>query len=594
MWTRVGQGNTELPERGGNAGSGVWERPGPAGVAAEPAARVGSDREQGPAEAAPAAAKPPSPAKIRVVSSLADGTQVLQDGTRVLHGRAVTPGESEGSRSERPGSADELDLDLAGWLAELGDRVLSWARDRSLTASSTAGMALTLAAAAAAWFSAGTRIENIYGSLMLGGCYLCTLAARELVGAQAGWRSVTAASPSRHPAGWSYLPVPVQWLVKMLVRCCDCVVVAGLAAGAAAERWPGMWPLAVAVLALIAIRQLMASCASTAQHQQEGPVSRVLARTMTMSAGGRMLLIGLVAPAFGARAALLGLLGWAIIAIGYAIADELFQLPDEQEVAAAMPAAEAAAQPEPTGIDLLLSLSKPEEEQDGRGAGLARSAPDPDPEQKLPGQSRPGRQHGSAGSADPAVSDERAAKVRWCRDDGAIAIRVGTMLRGNVPPLPPALLGLAGAGLLAMLGLRDLPGILLLTPAIAVLMAAPGASHPHTGRADWLVPAVLLGAQCLYVGTIGVAAGVPGGISFLLVTAIVLRYTDLAATDRPPAPPGHLAFARAGLGWEGRMLIVGLGAAFGIATWADLLLACYLLGTTIWQARSPHRIREGW
>jgi hypothetical protein len=533
-----------------------------------------------------------SPAKIRIVSSLADGTQILQDGTRVLQGQLVTPGERHSSTTELPSAEDELDLDLAGGLALFADRVLSWARDRSLTASSTAGMALTLAACAAAWFSAGTRTENIYGALMVGGSYLCTLAARELVAAQAGWRPITTARPSRHPAAWSYLPVPVQWLVKMLVRCCDCVLIAGLASGAAADRWTGMWPLAVAVLGLIAIRQLMASCAGTAQHQHEGTLSRVIARTMSMSAGGRMLLIGLVAPVFGARAALLGLLGWAIIAIGYAIADELFQLPEEPQVAAAAPAAiEAAAQPEPTGIDLLLSLSTPEPGQDSPDGDLADSGPDPDREPAQPGQRGPLI---SAAAADAAVADHRAAKVRWCRDDGAIALRVGAMLHGNVPPLPPAVLGLVGAGLLAMLGLRNLPGILLLTPAIAMLMAAPGASHPHTGRADWLVPATLLGAQCLYVATIGVAARVPGGISFLLVAAIVLRYTDLSGTGRPPAPPAHLLFARAGLGWEGRMLIVGLGAAFGIATWADLLLACYLLGTTTWQARSPHRIREGW
>ena len=201
----------------------------------------------------------------------------------------------------------------------------------------------------------------------------------------------------------------------------------------------------------------------------------------------------------------------------------------------------------------------------------------------------------ASGSAQLAVYDRQAAKVRWCRDDGAIAVRIGAVVHGNVSPLAPALLGLAGAGLLAMLGLRDLPGILLLTPAIAMLMAAPGASHPHNGRADWLVPAVLLGAQCLYLATIGVAAGVPGGVSFVLAAAIVLRYTDLYGAAQPPVPPrGRLRFARAGLGWEGRMLVVGLGAALGIATWADLLLAGYLLWVTASDARSPQHVGEGW
>ncbi len=79
----------------------------------------------------------------------------------------------------------------------------------------------------------------------------------------------------------------------------------------------------------------------------------------------------------------------------------------------------------------------------------------------------------------------------------------GRLVRGQLMPLPPALLALAAVAMLAHLGLRDLPGLLILAPAIIMLVAAPGASHDHGGRFDWLVPAVLQGAQYVYIAALG-------------------------------------------------------------------------------------------
>ena len=45
--------------------------------------------------------------------------------------------------------------------------------------------------------------------------------------------------------------------------------------------------------------------------------------------------------------------------------------------------------------------------------------------------------------------------------------------------------------------------MLLIGPAIVMLLAAPGSAHPHTGRFDWLVPVLLLGAQFLYLAAVG-------------------------------------------------------------------------------------------
>ncbi len=61
-----------------------------------------------------------------------------------------------------------------------------------------------------------------------------------------------------------------------------------------------------------------------------------------------------------------------------------------------------------------------------------------------------------------------------------------------------------------------------------------------------------------------------------------MHYADLAVPDRPvllakASQPGERRWPRGtGLGWEGRLLIAGLAAAVGIATFAYLALTAYL------------------
>jgi Family of unknown function (DUF5941) len=244
-----------------------------------------------------------------------------------------------------------------------------------------------------------------------------------------------------------------------------------------------------------------------------------------------------------------------------------------------------------------------------------------------------------------------SAAVLRNRDDGTLARWFGSLVRGQLMPLPPALLALAAVAMLAHLGLRDLPGLLILAPALVMLVAAPGASHRHDGRFDWLVPAVLQGAQYVYIAALGFAAGVPAPITFLLCAAVALHYADLGSAGSPillgvrragsaqaarrrrrpaaggtaarpgrprrsfqerlgqarPGQPAALAGTKAGaqaggqqrpgsralrpqpgaqrppatelgmwMGWEGRMIAVGLGAAMGVAMLAYLALAGYL------------------
>ena len=154
---------------------------------------------------------------------------------------------------------------------------------------------------------------------------------------------------------------------------------------------------------------------------------------------------------------------------------------------------------------------------------------------------------------------------------------VGGLVRGQLTPLPPALVALTAVAVLAHLGLRDLPGFLTLAPPIMMLVAAPGSSHWHDGRLDWLVPAVLQGAQYIYIAALGFASGVPAAVTFLLAAAVAVRYADLSSpVSPPPTSPTHSARRPEWLGWEGRMLVCGLGAAMGVAMFAYLALAAYL------------------
>jgi hypothetical protein len=173
----------------------------------------------------------------------------------------------------------------------------------------------------------------------------------------------------------------------------------------------------------------------------------------------------------------------------------------------------------------------------------------------------------------PAPAGPRVLSVvQRSRDDGVVAIRLGQAVRGQFVPLPPALAGLAATSLLAWLGMRNLPGLLLLTPLVVMLLAAFGSANPHDRGLDWLTPAVLLAGQLEYTAALGFSFRVPALLTFTLCALITLRHVSLAPLDQRSAAWGPGAW----LGWEGRMFVVGAGAMLGIATVAFAALAVQL------------------
>ncbi len=133
------------------------------------------------------------------------------------------------------------------------------------------------------------------------------------------------------------------------------------------------------------------------------------------------------------------------------------------------------------------------------------------------------------------------------RGDGVVAWRLGGLVRGQLPPLPPLLVALFVTCVLALLGLANLSGVLVFTPAAIMLLAALGARHPHDGRADWLAPSLLLIGEGVFLAGLGFSRHVWLPLIFALLAAVATRHADLAYRARCglARPVRHL---RPGLG----------------------------------------------
>ena len=442
-------------------------------------------------------------------------------------------------------------------LDSLPRRLTGWAVDRYLAPISVSGISLALGLCAAVWFSAGTRSASVSGALALCGSYLALRAARGLAGLDAG--SVAAGTPA---AGAMTRPASAgaSSLAELCGTASELAVYAGLAVGGYEAHSPGTWQLAVVAAAVLAVRRILVACSRPALRGDH-PVVRALRVLLSCPPGGRIALIAVTAPVWGARVTLLALVEWGIVATCYALAG--------RGPYRVVPAGAQGPQPSApvTGGPVPSATADP----DGAPvpAGTVPAAPPPT---VLSGIT-------FAAPAKPrepqvkAVADPQAlATLMACRDDGSLAVRLGQLVRGEFVPLPPAVAGLAATCFLAWLGMRNLPGVLLLTPLVVMLLAAFGSTHPHDGRLDWLTPAVLLAGQLVYLATVGFSFRIPAPVTFGVCALTALRYVELATSVRPRAwhPPDTR------LGWEGRMLVAGLGAMLGIPTVGYLVLAAYL------------------
>ncbi|SDH78221.1 DUF5941 domain-containing protein [Nonomuraea jiangxiensis] len=169
------------------------------------------------------------------------------------------------------------------------------------------------------------------------------------------------------------------------------------------------------------------------------------------------------------------------------------------------------------------------------------------------------------------------------RDDGPLSRAMGLLVAGQLPPLPPVVAGAFVTGVLLVIGVAGSDGLAVFAPAVTLLLAGPGSTHPHDGRFDWLVVPILRLIEYTFVVACGFAHDMPPVLIFLLLGALAFHHYDLVYRLRQRVyPPAWLATF--GLGWDGRMMMVSLVALTGWITAGYVLLALYLWALFGWES----------
>jgi len=449
------------------------------------------------------------------------GALISELGRRGVTVRILDAGpDSEGAVTQL--LADPAARDMARWAA--------W---RQLTPAALYGISLGLGLVAAIWFAQLAVHAKLLALPALAGSFLFARTGSLLAAASpegrirpvVGWLG-TACGLLTEPALYAALAVSAglgasAGLDGTFGSALQNTFVATWGGAGAA----GVWRLAIAALLLLGVRKL---AELGYEHTAGAPgdlfprsVLRTVEQAVTFPAGERYAVIALTSVFFGPRLTFLILLGWGVLAAGYLLAGQIARSPASASTASAW-------------------------------------AQDP---------------------ADGTPEADEANGLAAYRGDGALASWVGALVDGQLPPLPPLLVGLLVTGVLAALGLGNLPGILVLTPIEAMMLAALGARHPHDGRLDWLVPALLLAGEGVFLAALGLARHVTPWVVFALLAAVLVRHVDLACRARAGRGIGPDVL---GLGWEGRMLLAGVAAAAGIVPFAYAVLSGYLWLLFIW------------
>jgi hypothetical protein len=180
----------------------------------------------------------------------------------------------------------------------------------------------------------------------------------------------------------------------------------------------------------------------------------------------------------------------------------------------------------------------------------------------------------------PDPDEERrriqTARLLAYRDDGPLVNALKGRTGRGLPPVPATVVALIVIVALTVAGaLTDGP-VLLVPALVLVLLVLPTAGRNHLGKFDWLTPPLLRAAEFITIIAVGLAADAPKWLLFVMLYVIGYHtYDTVYRTRQGIWPPAWLYLA--GLGWEVRLLIIGLGAAAGLLTPVAIVLTAYLL-----------------
>ncbi|MBT2229428.1 DUF5941 domain-containing protein [Nonomuraea sp. NEAU-A123] len=185
----------------------------------------------------------------------------------------------------------------------------------------------------------------------------------------------------------------------------------------------------------------------------------------------------------------------------------------------------------------------------------------------------------AAGTPTPDPDEERrriqTARLLAYRDDGPLVHALAGRIGKGIPPVPATLIALLAVVAITVAGVLKPGPILLVPPLLMLLLVLPTAPRDHLGRLDWLTPPLLRGAEFLTIIVVGLAADVPKWLLFVLVYVVGYHTYDTVYRTRQSIWPPAWVF-HAGLGWELRLLIIGVGAALGWLTPVLAVLTAYL------------------
>ncbi|GGO07668.1 hypothetical protein GCM10010116_15460 [Microbispora rosea subsp. aerata] len=180
----------------------------------------------------------------------------------------------------------------------------------------------------------------------------------------------------------------------------------------------------------------------------------------------------------------------------------------------------------------------------------------------------------------PDPDEERrriqTARLLAYRDDGPLATALKGSLGRLLPPVPATVVAVLAIAALAYYGVLTDGASLLAPVAVLLVLVLPTAGRDHLGRLDWLTPPLLRGAEFMTIILLGLAEDTPKWLLFVLIYVIGYHtYDTVYRTRQGIWPPAWVYLA--GLGWEVRLLILGLAAAAGWLTLAAAVLTVYLL-----------------
>lgn len=179
------------------------------------------------------------------------------------------------------------------------------------------------------------------------------------------------------------------------------------------------------------------------------------------------------------------------------------------------------------------------------------------------------------------------------RDDGPVA---GVLARLGRQPVPAAAI-LAGGVLVFTTFRTDAPtaGVLSLAGVAAfVVLASLGHQHAAGSRTAWLVPPLLRTAEYGVIVYLAWRAGAAApAAAFALLGAVAFHQYDVDHRLRTRGVPPPRAVGQAGLGWDGRILVMTAAAATGIFSAVAVILGALIFAVSVaenlivWRHRSP-------